>query len=195
MKPALTPQRTAEEVTSAETDEALMERFCDGDARAFDALFQRYARPVHGFLSRLVKSPEHAEDLTQATFLSLVRARGRFQKGAPFRPWLYAIAANAAKDHLRRQRPEELTPEGELPQRAAEEPPASEAGMQKRVQTALEQLPQTQREAIVLHRFHGLSFGEIAQALGVTESAVKVRAHRGYERLRELLGDLKSEDR
>jgi len=55
------------------------------------------------------------------------------------------------------------------------------------VEAALAQLPENQREAIVLHRFEGFSFKEIAELLGVTETAVKVRAHRGYERLRKLL--------
>jgi DNA-directed RNA polymerase specialized sigma24 family protein len=54
-----------------------MTRFREGDARAFEALFQRYARPLHGYLARLTGSPAAAEDLSQQTFLSLVRARGR----------------------------------------------------------------------------------------------------------------------
>src|SRR5687767_6008995 len=99
----------------AESDEVLMERFCLGEEAAFDALFGRYHQAIHAFLTRLVKSPTSAQDLTQATFLSVVRARGRFQKGARFKPWLYAIATNAARDQLRRK-VEELTPEGELPQ-------------------------------------------------------------------------------
>lgn len=169
-----------------------MERFCQGDARAFDALFSRYARPVHGYLVRLVGDAAAAEDLSQATFLSLVKARGRFQPGALVKPWLYAIATNAARDHLRRgRRPEDLTREGELPNDApADDGPERDAGLQRAVRTALAQLPENQRECIVLHRFEGLSFAEVAEVVGASEGAVKVRAHRGYERLRELLGGL-----
>ncbi len=162
-----------------------MERFCQGDARAFDALFRRYGQPVHRYLCRLVKSSAAAEDLCQATFVSLVKARGRFQPGARFRPWLYAIATNAARDHLRR-RVEAVTPEGELPEEPVA-PAGRDVGLEKAVRAALEQLPPAQREAIVLHRFEGMSFSEIADAVGLSESAVKVRAHRGYERLRALL--------
>jgi RNA polymerase sigma factor (sigma-70 family) len=166
-----------------------MEQFCQGDETAFDALFERHAPAVRGYLARLVGSAALADDLTQTTFLSLVRARGRFLKGARFKPWLYAIATNAARDSKRR-RTESLTPKGELPADEGEEMAVRDFGMERQVHAALKQLPDSQREAILQHRFHGLSFAEIAVAEGVTESAVKVRAHRGYERLRELLKGL-----
>lgn len=178
-----------------ESDEALMERFCAGDAAAFDALFSRYSRPLHGYLSRLTADAAAAEDLTQATFLSLVRSRGRFHKGNAVKPWLYAIATNAARDHQRRRRPEALSTDGELPLDAAAEPALqADVGLERAVRAALAQLPENQREVIVLHRFEGLSMSEIAQTLGAGESAVKVRAHRGYERLRRLLRGLWEED-
>ena len=166
-----------------------MEQFCQGDEKAFDALFERHAPAVRGYLARMVGSTAMADDLTQTTFLSLVRARGRFLKGARFKPWLYAIATNAARDSKRR-RTEHLTATGDLPADEGEEMVVRDLGMQKQVHAALGQLPDSQREAILQHRFHGLSFAEIAAAQGVTESAVKVRAHRGYERLRELLKGL-----
>lgn len=164
-----------------------MESFLDGDARAFDALFARHARGVRAYLQRVTGSGAVADDLTQATFLSVVRGRGRFQQGAKVRPWLYAIASNAARDWRRHAKFETVTDEGEVPDGEAELPPMRDPGLQKAVKAALAQLPEAQREAIVLNRFEGLSFAEIAQHAGVNESAVKVRAHRGYERLRELL--------
>jgi RNA polymerase sigma-70 factor (ECF subfamily) len=180
---------------AGDSDEELMARFCQGEAAAFDALFQRYSRPVHGYLTRLTGSPSVAEDLVQVTFLSLVRARGRFQPGARVKPWLYAIATNAARDNQRRnRRPEELTEEGELPATvAADAPGPRDTGLERTVQRALEMLPEGQRIPIVLHRFEGMSFAEIAESMGLTESAVKVRAHRGYARLRELLAGLREE--
>lgn len=170
-----------------------MERFIEGDAGAFDALFRRHAAPVRGFLFRLLGSPAAADDVTQVTFLSVVRARGRFERGARFKPWLYAIAANAARDLHRRRRPEELVAPEELPQASAEAsgPEPRDAGLEKLVRAALAQLPEGQREVIAMHRFQELSFAEIGDALGITETAAKVRAHRGYVRLRELLGHLK----
>jgi len=181
--------------SAGDSDEELMARFCQGEAAAFDALFQRYSRPVHGYLTRLTGSASAAEDLVQLTFLSLVRARGRFQPGARVKPWLYAIATNAARDHQRRnRRPEELTAEGELPVTvAADTPGPRDTGLERTVQRALELLPEGQRVPIMLHRFEGMSFAEIAESMGLTESAVKVRAHRGYARLRELLAELREE--
>lgn len=166
-----------------------MEQFCQGNEKAFDALFERHAPAVRGYLARMVGNSAVADDLTQATFVSVVRARGRFIKGARFKPWLYAIATNAARDNNRR-RTEKLTSTGDLPIGEGEEMQVRDLGMERQVHKALEQLPAAQREAILQHRFHGLSFAEIAVAEGVTESAVKVRAHRGYERLRELLKGL-----
>ena len=186
MKPGTPVRRTGTEAHAPEPDEMLMERFRGGDASAFDALFARHAVRVHAYLRRMVGTTT-AEDLTQTTFLSVVRSRDRFQRGARFRPWLYAIAGNAARDHVRRARFEQL--DGQTPEQS-EEPLLPDPAMEKAVHVALVELPLQQREAILLHRFQGFSFGEIAETLGLTESAVKVRAHRGYVRLRMLLAHL-----
>jgi RNA polymerase sigma-70 factor (ECF subfamily) len=169
------------------TDEALMAQFCAGDARAFDTRFSRHAAAVRRYLTRVTGSQAAADDLVQATFLSVVKARARFLPGARFKSWLYAIATNAARDAHRRTRGETLTDDGAVPEGVTDEPTLRDPGLEKQVRLALAKLPDAQREAVVLHRFEGLSFAEIAEAAGVTESAVKVRAHRGYEALRALL--------
>ncbi len=188
VKPGTPVRRTGTEAHAPEPDEMLMERFLGGDSAAFDALFARHAARVHAYLRRMVGTTT-ADDLTQTTFLSVVRSRGRFQRGARFRPWLYAIASNAARDHVRRARFEQPTDDGETPEQVGHTP-FPDPLLERAVQTALAQLPPQQREAILLHRFEGFSFGEIAETLGLTESAVKVRAHRGYVRLRGLLAHL-----
>ncbi len=167
-----------------------MVRFVEGDRVAFEVLFQRYREPVYAYLTRIVGG-RTSEDLLQATFLSVIRARGRFDRAARFRPWLFAIATNAARDFLRRGRVEQLTPDGELPPvEQSSGAPDRDLAMEKAIHRALEQLPENQRLAIVMHRFQNLSFAEIAEALDLSESAVKVRAHRGYKRLRQLLRNL-----
>jgi RNA polymerase sigma factor (sigma-70 family) len=164
-----------------------MERFCVGESGAFDELFRRHAKVVHAFVYRLSGSAAAADDLTQTTFLSVVRARSRFRKGAAFKPWLYAIAANAARD-LRRRRRDESTEDGGVPQNlAAETAEPADPGMEKAVRAALLKLPSKFREVIVLHRYENLSFGEIAEALEIPIGTAKIRAHRGYEQLRESL--------
>jgi len=166
-----------------------MEQFCQGDQGAFDALFERHAATVRGYLYKLTGSAAAADDLTQTTFLSVVRSRGRFRAGARFKPWLYAIASNAARDARRRGKFEAPTADGALPDEAVDAP-QKDPGLEKQVRAALRSLPEAQAQAIVLHWFEGLSFAEIAEGADVTESAVKVRAHRGYQRLKELLGDV-----
>jgi RNA polymerase sigma factor (sigma-70 family) len=164
------------------TDEALMQRFIQGDEEAFTALHQRYAPRVRRFLLRLTGNEATADELTQTTFVSLVVSRGRYDWKAPVRPWLYAIATNAARDHYRRRVNEVLSEEPAKDESV--QPTSRDLGLEKMVQKALAELPADQREAIVLHRFEGLSFAEVAQTVGVSVGAVKVRAHRGYERLR-----------
>lgn len=168
-----------------------MEQFCRGDENAFDILYARYAPQVQAFLVRMVRDAALAEDLLQATFLSVVRARGRYQPGTTVRAWVFAIAANAGRDALRRRRARREDPSGPdevVVADAPADPPDPAAA--RAVQEALMRLPFEQREAVVLHKMQDLSFEEIATALGITVSAAKVRAHRGYHRLRELLAPL-----
>jgi RNA polymerase sigma factor (sigma-70 family) len=174
------------------TDEALMARFCAGGEAAFNLLFDRHAGAIRGLITRLTGNHVLASDLTQATFLSVVRGRGRFVAGYRFKPWLYTIAMNALRDHQRRATREVLSSHGTLPEEEvyAQLP---DPGLERAVQAALRKLPEIQRETVVLHQFEGFSFKEIAAMVGLTESAVRVRAHRGYERLRELLGHINSE--
>jgi RNA polymerase sigma-70 factor (ECF subfamily) len=182
-------------VDALSSDEALMVRFANGDEAAFNLLFDRYAGLLHRYLARLCASSSVADDLLQATFLSVVRGRGRFRSDGRLRPWLYAIATNAARDWARkRARPEQLTDTGELPEQAAPDAPElTNLGTAQQVREAMHKLSDSQREAVVMHRLEGLSFAEIGEALGISEGAVRVRAHRGYERLRQLLANLKRE--
>jgi RNA polymerase sigma-70 factor (ECF subfamily) len=175
--------------TAHPPDEELMTRYRRGDRGAFRALFDRHAGKLFGFLLRHVGERALAEDLLQQTWLKVHRARDEFRDGAPFAPWLYAIANNVRRDAGRARRRErtELTKDGGVPEAAAPTPTRGEGS--DRVQLALAALPEGQREVIILHRWHDLSFAEIAAVLGgdATEGAVRVRAHRGYVALRELL--------
>ena len=173
------------------TDEELMEHFCRGDRPAFDALFERYGSPVHGFLVRMVHEPALAEDLLQMTWLSVVRSRDRFERGMAFRPWLMTIAGNAARDALRKGRyARALARDHGAAQPESFTPVHSDPGMRKRIDAALEAVPAQYREVVILHKVEGWSFEEISTALEITSTAARIRAHRGYQLLRELLGDL-----
>lgn len=173
------------------TDEELMERFAQGEDGAFEPLFERHAAHVLAFLRRMVRDERQAEDLLQTTLLSVVRARGRYEPGTRFQPWLMTIAANAARDALRHAKHVEgLTPTGELGERQGATPTLGDPGLRRRLETAFATLPPDQREAVVLSKVEGWSFDEISRSLGITATAARIRAHRGYEKLRRLLADL-----
>lgn len=167
------------------TDEELMERFCDGDEDAFEALFARHGARVQGFLARMVRDGPLAEDLLQTTFLSVIRARGRYEPGTRFSPWLLTIAANAARDALRHRRHVEAYAQERGPDSV--QPGVGDPGVRKHLEDALQQLPVEQREAVVLHKVEGWSFEEIATLRDISVGAARLRAHRGYEKLRVLL--------
>jgi RNA polymerase sigma-70 factor, ECF subfamily len=175
-------------VEDSGSDDTLMTRFCRGDEAAFGVLYDRYAPQLESFLRRLVRDRSLAEDLLQTTFLSFVRARGRYVPSAGVRAWIFSIAANAARDALRRRgvrREEPLGPE--IDELGGETAAIGDPHVARAIEDALQQLPAQQREAVLLHEMHGLTFPEVASALGTTVGAAKVRAHRGNQRLRLLL--------
>ncbi len=180
----------ADSPSRSDDDEALMERFRAGDRASFERLFKRYAAPLTSFLTRLTGSVAAAEDALQHTFLSVVRSREQFTRGSRVKPWLYAIAANAARDRHRRTKREDVSSSSADAIDQGLDAVHGDAGLRKRLLEALQQLPEPQREAVILHRLEGWSFGEIADAVGANETAVKVRAFRGTQRLRELLKDV-----
>jgi RNA polymerase sigma-70 factor (ECF subfamily) len=165
-----------------------MERYVDGDAAAFDALYRQTAPRLLGYLLRLTRSRERAEDLLQVTFSKVHRARSSYLQGAPILPWMLAIARRSFYDERRRakSRPEDLTHDGTTP-----EPRREESGLPLDVVDALERalndLPEAYREAIQLTKVTGLSIAQAAGVLGASETAVKLRIHRGYLILREQL--------
>jgi RNA polymerase sigma-70 factor (ECF subfamily) len=182
------------------SEEALMEAYVGGDVAAFQRLFERLAPSVYAFFQRSAGSAA-AEDLLQTTFLKLHGARGRWRPGERLRPWVFTIAANVRADWARKQgrAAEEALDEEALPAApsaeagaAAGDPHSGLAARERgdRVRAALERLTEPQRVVVQLHRFEGLSFAEIGRALGISEGAVKLRAFRAYQQLRDLLQDL-----
>lgn len=156
------------------------------DDAAFDALFRQCARDVHSYTVSLLGDRSAAEDVTALAFERLYRSRARLdaRRGTP-RAWLFAIARNAALDELRRRR---RRPSCELDQVRCEDRHAGEPYEQverrQTVRDALAALPLRERELVLL-KFHGqLSHGELARALGISESNAATRLHRALTRLR-----------
>jgi RNA polymerase sigma-70 factor (ECF subfamily) len=170
------------------TLEELMEQYVAGSAPAFEELYKRVTPKLFGYLLRLTRNRERAEDLLQITFTKVHRARASYLQGAPFLPWVLAIARRSFFDERRaaRSRTEDLSSDGQLP-----EPPREDNGIPNDVSEALERaldaMPETYREAIQLTKVTGLSVAEAADVLGTTVTAVKLRVHRGYNLLRKEL--------
>ena len=175
------------------TDEELMSAYVAGDARAFEKLFARLAPRVHGFFLRSFRDEGVADDLLQVTFMKIHRARQQYRPGHRLAPWLFAVAARVRLDELRRRlRLPEDADEDAIARAEVQDPadPPLDADVKNAVRAALEALPESQRTVIHLHRYEGLTFGEIADVLGSTSGAVKLRAFRGYEALRQRLKGL-----
>jgi RNA polymerase sigma-70 factor (ECF subfamily) len=179
---------------------ALMERYCDGDASAFRGLYAVAAPRLLGYLMCLTRDRAMAEELLQQTFIKLHQARASYLRGADPIPWLYTIAHRTCLDELRRAKrsPVKLSREGGvLPEASATlqggaegtEPRFAEATIAV-VLEALERLPEIHRVAVVLTKIQGKTTAEAAEILGTTPGAVKLRAHRGYVMLREMLSEL-----
>jgi RNA polymerase sigma-70 factor (ECF subfamily) len=176
----------------------LMQRYQDGDARAFRELYALVAPRLLGYLVKMAHSRAVADDLLQQTFLKIHRARAAYVRDADPLPWMYAIAHRTFLDAVRADKraivrvagdevpevPAGLT--GESAERRDE--PRVDPELAKAALDALADLPTGQREAVVLTKLDGKSVAEAAEIAGTTVGAMKVRAHRGYERLRALLG-------
>lgn len=170
-----------------------MTAYVAGDNAAFEQLFQRYAQVLFKVARRRLPSDDDARDVVQQTLLQLHRARHDYRSGAALRPWLFTIALNLVREHQRRlgrrgERPLDDTDHARLPAPDLQPGEAREArDSAARVRAALASLPEPQRVVIELHLFDDLPYEEIAQIVGASVGAVRVRAHRGYERLREIL--------
>ena len=179
------------------SDEALMSAYARADDDAFVVLLRRYGPRLLAYFVRSFRDRTVAEDLYQTTILKLHGARASYREGAAFRPWLFGIAVRVRADELRRRyrdasEPDMATRAGMFP-KPASTPEESERA--SRVRNAIAELPESQREVVVLHRYAGLTFAEIAELLRARgepalEGAIRARAFRAYQSLRSVLLDL-----
>lgn len=177
--------------TEAAADAERMRRVQAGDEAAFAELMHRWERPVKAVIGRIVLNARDAEDLAQETFVRVWQNRGRFRAGAEFRPWVFSIATNLARNRLRwwRSRPEIAL--GDWDRLDALEPSGRQAAegaeRARAVRDAIARLPVEQREALVLFEYEQMSQAEIAEVVGATPKAVENRVARARERLRSSL--------
>ena len=189
----------------------LLERATEGDAEAWRNLVDRYTRRVFGLLLRQCGDRDLAEEITQATFVQVVRHIGRYREQGKFEPWLFRIAINRLRDEMRqrKRRARSMDMSGGrsadgAPWAAAEDQLADGVGGRSAAPSPLEQvtraedivrmrqaiqlLNEADQEVLYLRHTAGLSFAQIAQALGQPLGTVLARGHRAVGKLRKVLG-------
>ncbi len=179
----------------------LMVRYQGGDDSAFRRIVELYERTVFNLLFRFTGSREGLEDLAQEIFLRVVRAKSRYRPDAKFSTFLYRVAFNLCVNEGRSRRRLRLAsldaqapsgdrpPKADLPDPHARPPheAVEREEMARRLRSILDTLPETQRMALVMNKYHDLSYREIAEALGSTEKAVKSLLARARRSVRERL--------
>ena len=177
-------------------DEALVARLREGDAAAGDVLVKRYHRPLLRYLQRLVSSDHVAEELLQQTWLSVLDHLDRFDAGSTrggFKAWLFRIATNKVND-VWRSRGRERSAGDALRMISETEAPHASFGIEGNEQVdllrrAIEQLPDNQKQVLLLRYYGEMKFVEIADLLGCPLNTALGRMHKAVLKLRELMGE------
>jgi len=173
-------------VTVEPSLESLMVAYTAGDSEAFRQLHRRLAPKLYSYLLRLSRDPALSEDVLQTTFAKLHRARDTYLPGSHVLPWALVIARRTYFDECRglAAHREVLGADGILPERKSEQPSPDHVADMRR---ALDRLPDQYRSAIQLTKVIGFSGEEAAGLLSTTQAAIKLRVHRGYAMLRDML--------
>jgi RNA polymerase sigma-70 factor (ECF subfamily) len=178
---------------AAPTDEALMLAWAGGDAAAFDSLYARHRGPLFRFMLGQLRDRPLAEELYQDVWQRVIAARVGWRPDAAFATWLYRIAHNRLNDHWRAQRHRPPAPvDADLRTAALADPDdpeglASREETRRRLQEALDELPEDQREAVLLRLQQELSLDEIGRITGVGRETVKSRLRYALDKLRARL--------
>ncbi len=162
----------------------------NGNADQFAVLVDRYSAMAFNVAYRMLGDADVAKDMAQESFISAYSALGDFKFGSKFSSWLYRIVVNKCRDHLKIDKDMASVDEiAELVPACGQTPEQAMLSLQTgdMIQEALSALPIEYREVIVLKHVEGLDYGEIANILSVEVNSLKVRAHRGRERLKKLL--------
>ncbi len=175
--------------TTALSDEEWMLRLREGELQCAAHLFERYQVPLYNFFLRMGYEQAASEDLAQSVFERMIRYRTSFRNDTSFKSWIYQIARNVSADYYKknRLRTSDFT---EAEQIAGTEEPISQKietdENNEVLHLAIAQLPDDQREILVLTRFQNLKYSEVADLLGMSETNAKVKAHRAIKQLRNI---------
>lgn len=165
----------------------LMEKVQEGDTEAYAKLLAGISPLIFNYVRKRVFNPAQVDDVFQDVLLRFHKARHTYQSDRLLGPWLFAVVRNAVWTSLGRSRRrfENEIPFEDLPDFPAESP--REEGLDDRLHNALQALTPESRQAVELLKIKGMDVESAAKQLGISKIALKVRAHRGYERLRRML--------
>ncbi len=175
------------------SDDVLMLAWSAGDASAFELLYARHRGPLYRFLLRQVRDNALADEFFQDVWQRVIAARHGWKPDAAFSTWLYRIAHNRLNDHWRALKHRPPAPEdgderaARVPDPATPERELSEFEQRRRLQRAIEELPEDQREAVLLRLEQELSLEEIGAITGVGRETVKSRLRYALDKLRARL--------
>ena len=178
---------------NAPDDSALMLRYCDGDVDAFETLYRRHNDAVYRYLLRLCQHRASAEDVFQEVWSKIVRARDSYRPTAKFTTFLYRVAHNCFIDHVRRNKrhtqvadvePDTQPDPADLPETETERSLA-----RRRLEAALKDLPEEQRDVFLLREEAGLSLDQIAAVTDTNRETAKSRLRYAVSKLRAAVGE------
>jgi RNA polymerase sigma-70 factor (ECF subfamily) len=181
-------------IVNNDTDQALLERYRNGDRAAFTELVIRYQRPIYNAAFWLLRRPEDASDVAQTVFLRVAERLDEYDPKFKFFSWIYRIAVNESLNLMRRNgREDALDDAVDLPGADSANPEwqVGEAEVSKRIQVALLSMTTNDRTVLTLRHFSECSYQEIGQILELDEKTVKSRLFEARHRLRDLLKDLR----
>jgi RNA polymerase sigma-70 factor, ECF subfamily len=182
-------------------DAELMLRVKEGDGASFGVLLQKHRLPVTHFLFRMVQNQAIAEELAQEVFLRVYRSRSTYEPTAKFTTWLFRIATHLALNSIRdgrNERSQERLDDDSFDgpardvrdnQPTAEQRMVYESKIEE-VRRAIAALPEKQRGAVLMHKYHEMEYSQIAKVLNCSEAAVKSLLFRAYESLRARLAHM-----
>lgn len=168
------------------TDEEIMLAVANGELKQLSILFDRYHVRIFNFFNKMLHNKMVSEDLTQEVFVKVLKYRTSYKSGN-FTSWIYTIARNIFSSYYQKQKKERtnLIEEDLI---SSEEKLITESNQEEleHLQKSLLRLNQTDRELIVMHRFQEINYGQIAEIIGSSEGAVKVKVHRALKKLKDI---------
>lgn len=178
--------------TIENTDEQLIAQVAKGDEKAFEQLVQKYQQAVFSTIYRYIGNSDDVQDLAQEVFIKVWRNATKFQGKAKFSTWLYRITANHCINYRRKNKHkhaslDEMAEQGQTPDALIVEPDWKQTRDAALIRTAVDELPERQRMALILAQYEGQSYKEIAEIMQVSVSSVESLIFRARSALKDKL--------